>query len=240
MSEIKKIKIAAMGDMHFHGDFKRMYRNIFADASEKADVFLLCGDLTSLGLPEEAENLARDLGACRIPVLAVLGNHDLHSGRAYEIKKILTASGRVIFLDDQRFISGQTGFVGIKGFGGGFGSHMIVSFGEPQTKNFVSEAIEESLKLESSLKDLNTQNKIVVMHYAPILETIKGEDPEIFPFMGCSRFAEVADRFGVSAIFHGHAHRGQAEGLTAHGIPVYNCCRDILQQDGLDYLLIEI
>lgn len=240
MNNASKIKIAALGDMHFHGDFKRMYRNLFLEISEKADVFLLCGDLTNLGIPEEAENLARDLAACSVPVLAVLGNHDYHSGRAQEVKRILASSARVIFLEDQRYIAADTGFVGVKGFGGGFGSQMIVSFGESQTKNFVSEAIEESLKLESFLKDLNTRNKIVVMHYAPIVQTILGESPEIYPFMGCSRFSEVAERFGVTAIFHGHSHKGQAEGKTPDGIMVYNCCQDILRRQGKEYLLIEL
>ena len=29
-------------------------------------------------------------------------------------------------------------------------------------------------------------------------------------------------RYPVTAVFHGHAHRGQFEGHTAGGVPVYN------------------
>jgi hypothetical protein len=37
------------------------------------------------------------------------------------------------------------------------------------------------------------------LHYAPVADTLEGEPLEIFPFLGCSRLAEVIDRFKVTA-----------------------------------------
>ena len=63
---------------------------------------------------------------------------------------------------------------------------------------------------------------MAVLHYAPIRETVEGEPLEIFPFLGSSRLEEPINRYEVSVVVHGHAHRGRPEGRTATGVPVYN------------------
>src|SRR3990167_8982174 len=151
----EKFRIAAVGDLHMHEHSHGIYRDFFASLSGQVDVLLICGDLTSMGLPKEAENLAEDLAACTIPVLAVLGNHDYHSDSVDEIKKIL-ASAKVHFLEDEAYEIGEIGFAGVKGFCGGFDQYMLASFGEPAIKEFVAESINEALKLESELKYLET------------------------------------------------------------------------------------
>ena len=57
-----------------------------------------------------------------------------------------------------------------------------------------------------------------------------GEPLEIFPFLGSSRLEEPLSRFGVSAVFHGHAHRGTPEARTSSGIPVYNVAIPLLNR----------
>ena len=52
--------------------------------NEVADVLLLCGDLTDRGTPDEAQTLAEELSALRIPCVAVLGNHDYEGGAIEE------------------------------------------------------------------------------------------------------------------------------------------------------------
>ncbi len=237
-----RLKIAAMGDLHVRAQEHHAteYRDVFAELSEKADVLLLCGDLTDTGLPEEAERLADNLSAAAIPVFAVLGNHDYHSGNPSEIKKILGAAN-VFFLDDEPRELQGIGFAGTKGFGGGFGNHVIAAHGEEATKQFVEESLEEVLRLENSIRKLSTRHMVIALHYAPISQTVKGESPEIFPFLGSSRLAEVIERFDVDAVFHGHAHHGTYKGATAGGIPVYNCAIELVRKhEHKPYVLIEI
>ena len=67
-----------------------------------------------------------------------------------------------------------------------------------------------------------------MLHYSPIRGTVEGEPPEIFPYLGSSRLEEPINRYRVSAVFHGHAHRGSPEGRTATGVPVYNVAMPLL------------
>jgi hypothetical protein len=70
---------------------------------------------------------------------------------------------------------------------------------------------------------------MVVLHYSPIPQTVEGEAPEIYPFMGTSRLAEVVDRHGADLVVHGHAHHGKIEGRTTTGVAVHNVAISLLQ-----------
>lgn len=237
----RPLRVAAVADLHVHKLHIGQYKRLFAEISERADILALCGDLTNLGLTEEAEHLAADLLACKIPVVAVLGNHDHHAGKPEEVKRILRTRSGVTFLDDETFAVDGVGFAGVKGFGGGFGNHMLSPFGEEMTKEFVRAAINEALALENAMTTLMTDRTVVVMHYSPIMDTIRGESPEVYPFLGCSRLAETIDRFPVVAAFHGHAHHGQPQGRTPKGVPVYNCSIEVMRRlGGLPYMIVEV
>ncbi len=88
---------------------------------------------------------------------------------------------------------------------------------------FVHEAVDEAVELESALAKLRTPQRIVVLHYSPIRDTVVGEPPEIFAFLGSSRLEEPLNRYAVTAVFHGHAHHGTLEGQTTGGIPGLQC-----------------
>lgn len=236
----EKLRIAAIADLHTHQTRDGDFRALFADISEQADVLVMCGDLTNLGLPEEAANLAHDLAALKIPSVAVLGNHDHQHGTPDQVKRILAHAG-VHILEEETFVHSGVGFAGVKGFGGGFGDRMLSSFGEKATKRFVSEAVNESLALENALQTLEPGRIIVALHYAPILETVQGEPLEIQPFIGCSRLGETIDRYSVAAVFHGHAHHGTHRGTTPRGVPVYNCCVELLRRTSeKGYIVVEV
>jgi Icc-related predicted phosphoesterase len=202
---------------------------LFAEAARRADVLLLCGDLTDYGLAEEARLLAgelEDIGTLR--VLAVFGNHDYEAGQTAEVLEILRSAG-VQFIEGEGVEVGGVGFAGAKGYGGGFGQRAIEPWGEDATKQFVQEALQEALKLESGLARLRTPQRVAVLHYAPIQETVLGEPADIYPFLGTSRLEEPLNRFKVAACFHGHAHRGRPEGRTSAGVPVYNVALPVLK-----------
>jgi Icc-related predicted phosphoesterase len=183
---------------------------------------VLCGDLTDYGLPEEGQMLARELeSSFKIPIVAVLGNHDYEGGHVAEIKAALTQV-RVQILDGDTCEVLGIGFAGTKGFAGGFGRGTLGSWGEPAIKVFVQEAVSEALKLESALARLRTPRRIAILHYAPIRATVEGEPTEIFPWLGTSRLEDPIDRYPVTAVFHGHAHNGSPDGHTLGRVPVYN------------------
>jgi Icc-related predicted phosphoesterase len=237
------VRVAAVGDVHCGKASQGALQPLFARMAEAADVAVLCGDLTDYGLPEEARVLAREVtGVLKIPVVAVFGNHDYESGHADEVATILTDAGIRILDGDGVEIRG-IGFAGVKGFAGGFGDRALQSWGEPVLKLFVREAVEEALKLEAALARLRTSRRIAVLHYAPIPGTVETEPAEIVPFLGSSRLEEPINRYRVSAVFHGHAHRGTAEGRTSTGVPVYNVAMPLmarLNPDRPPYLVVEL
>jgi Icc-related predicted phosphoesterase len=201
-------RVAAIGDLHVGENHHQPYRELFARISQEADVLALCGDLTNFGKTPEVEILAEDLQACTIPVVGVLGNHDFECGQPNEVSRILHEAGMKLLDGEAHEIDG-VGFAGCKGFVGGFGRYMLSAFGEPEIKSFVQASVDENLKLETSLRMLRTERTVVVLHYSPVEDTVVGEPPEIFPFLGSARMGETIDRFdGVKCVVHGHAHRG--------------------------------
>jgi Icc-related predicted phosphoesterase len=217
----KSLRIAAIGDIHLDEQRRGALQPLFAEISERADVLVLAGDLTNHGTPAEARVVAEELTSCRVPIVTVLGNHDYQSNAADEMRQILK-SAHVALLDEESFEQNGVGFVGLKGFAGGFGRYILAPFGEADIKRFVQVAVDDALQLEGMLSRLETERKVVVLHYAPIAETLAGEPLEIFPFLGCSRLADPINNFCVDAVFHGHAHHGTPVGETSAGIPVYN------------------
>jgi Icc-related predicted phosphoesterase len=192
-------------------------------------VLLLAGDLTDYGLPDEARVLARALAAVRMPVVAVLGNHDVEAGKEDEVRQILSEVGVTLLDGDATEVRG-IGIAGAKGFGGGFGPRTLGAWGETIVKQFVHEALNEALKLEAALARLRTPQLVALLHYAPVQQTVEGEPLEIFPFLGTGRLEEPISRYPVNLVIHGHAHRGQLEGVTKTKVPVYNVALPLLQR----------
>lgn len=227
------VRFAAVGDIHVTKESAGALRTFFAQAAEAADVLLLCGDLTDYGTAEEAHVLADELGGVKIPVVAVLGNHDYESGTPELVTEILTKAGARV-LDGEACEIHGIGIAGAKGFAGGFGRGSLGAWGEPAIKMFVQEALHEAMKLEAALAKLRTPRRIALLHYSPIAGTLGGEPPEIFAFLGSSRLEDPLLRYPVDAVFHGHAHRGSLEGKTMNGVPVYNVAKPLLQRSRPD------
>jgi len=236
------VRLAAVGDFHCGEEDAGRYREAFARVNDEADVLLLAGDLTRRGTPAEFRVVAAELADVRIPILTVLGNHDHESHQVEDGLAILRERG-IHILDGEPFeLNAQVGFAGVKGFMGGFGRWTLTAFGEPETKAFVGTTLEEVQRLEFALRRLPTPVKVVLLHYAPISDTVVGEPEQIFPFLGNDRLVEPIDRFKAAVVFHGHAHHGTFRGTTPGGVPVFNVSHVLLrdQKVGDMYFLFDI
>lgn len=225
------IRVAAVGDVHLGEDLRGRLRSQLKGLSEAADVLLLAGDLTQHGTVGEARVVAEEFAGLDVPVAAVLGNHDYHSGAEAEITKLLTDSGMTVLEGSGTVFDlpgGRLGVAGSKGFGGGFPGRCASEFGEPEMKAFVSHSKELAAGLAEALRDLEADTRIALTHYAPVPDTLAGEAPEIYAFLGSYFLAEAADACGADLMLHGHAHAGTEKGLTPGGIAVRNVALPVL------------
>ncbi len=222
------MRIAATADLHFSAQTQGLLKEQLGRVRDEADVLVVAGDLTNYGRPQEMEPLVNVLVRLRLPTIAVLGNHDYECGQEDELIRMMTSEG-IKVLDGTGYERDGVGFAGTKGFIGGFGRGVLTAFGEPEIKAFVKASIDEAMKLERAMSQLRSLKRVVVLHYAPIAATVSGEAPEIYPYLGSSRLAEVVDRHGAELILHGHAHHGSLNGKTTAGIPVHNVAITLLQ-----------
>jgi uncharacterized protein len=223
------MRIAATADLHYSPQSYDHIREPLAHVRDEADVLVIAGDLTNYGKPEEMRSLLNALVRLRLPIVAVLGNHDYESSCEQELMKMMTDEG-IKVLDGSSYERDGVGFAGAKGFIGGFGRGVLTAFGEKEIKAFVQASLDETLKLERALSMIRTEKIVIVTHYAPISETVLGEPQEIWPYLGSSRLAEVIDRHGAKLALHGHAHHGKPDGKTSGGVPVHNVALSLLMQ----------
>lgn len=225
------MRLAAIGDLHCRARSEGVIRELLAGVEEEADVLALAGDLTDTGLPEEMEVLVRELAGLSLPLLAVLGNHDHESDHAEQLVAMLRDAGVCVLEATVCEIDG-VGFVGTKGFCGGFDRLSVQPFGERALKAFIRASIDEAVALENAAAKLDTPPKVAILHYSPVPGTLEGEARELYPFLGSSRLAGALDRQAFDLIVHGHAHHGCREARTPRGTPVHNVCRFVRARAG--------
>jgi Icc-related predicted phosphoesterase len=225
--------VAAAADIHAGVDSVGAFGPHLETLSEHADVLLLAGDLTKCGSPEEAAVMARELRGCPVPIVAVLGNHDYHAGEEKNVVSMLEDAGARVLEGDRTVIDvdgERLGIAGTKGFGGGFAGACASDFGEPEMKSFIRHTESLARRLEESLEDIqDVDARVVLLHYAPVRDTLAGEKPEIYPFLGSFLLAEAIDRAGADLVVHGHAHAGTEKGVTPAGIHVRNVAQPVIK-----------
>jgi uncharacterized protein len=234
------IRIAAAGDVHAADELRERLARVFADVAESSDLVLLAGDLTTHGLPEQASVLADACSGLAVPVVAVLGNHDHHSGCPDEVQAALEAGG-IVVLDRSHAILElgelEVGVVGAKGFVGGFPGAEIPDFGEQTLRQIYQETTLEVEGLEQGLEAIaGCHKRIVLLHYAPITDTIVGEPESIWAFLGSGRLAGPIGMHRPDLVVHGHAHHGAAQGAIGT-VPVHNVAVHVTGQDFATFVL---
>ncbi|ONI80904.1 metallophosphoesterase [Saccharothrix sp. ALI-22-I] len=226
------MRIAAVGDVHLGEDARGRLRPALEQLGERADVLLLAGDLTRHGTVSEARVVADEFGGLDVPVVAVLGNHDHHDDKPDEVTAVLRDAGLTVLEGQTTTISvdGHTlGVAGVKGFGGGFAGKCGSVFGEPEMKAFIRHTTEIADSLRGALGSLDTDVKVALTHYAPIPDTLRGEPPEIYPFLGSYLLGEAIDDNAPHLAVHGHAHFGVEQGMTPGGVRVRNVAQPIIR-----------
>src|SRR5690606_12792961 len=138
---------------------------------------------------------------------------------------VLEGEGVVLDRDGARI-----GIAGVKGFGGGFAGRCASAFGERVMKDFVRYTEEGADALANALRSLDCDLRVALTHYSPVPETLIGEPPEIYPFLGSYQLGEAIDGGGTAIAFHGHAHRGSERGMTPGGVRVRNVAHPVIRQ----------
>jgi Icc-related predicted phosphoesterase len=230
---VSEVRIAAVGDVHLAEDARGLLRPAMEQVGEHADVLLLAGDLTRHGTVEEARVVADEFADLDVPVVAVLGNHDYHSDAQDRIAALLTDRGiRVLEGDTVTLqVDGcRLGVAGVKGFGGGFAGKCGSAFGEPEMKAFIAHTEQLADQLANALHSLSDVDlRVALTHYAPVPDTLRGEPPEIFPFLGSYQLAEAIDAGRADLAIHGHAHFGSEQGSTPGGVRVRNVAQPVIR-----------
>ena len=239
-SDAGRIAVAAAGDIHCRVARRQEAIDSLAGLDERADLFLLAGDLTAHGLVEEAEVLAAACEPLSLPICAVLGNHDWHEGRQAEITARLEDVG-VKMIDGRHEVLDidgvEVGVVGVKGYVGGFPGSHLSDYGEQSLREVYRETTAEVEALEAGLKAVAACDlRLVVMHYAPTAETLEGEPPGIWTYLGTDRLGDPLRQHEPNLVVHGHAHAGTFEGRV-EAVPVYNVSVPVL---GRDYHLFDL
>ncbi|MFP8960392.1 metallophosphoesterase family protein [Streptomyces nanhaiensis] len=230
------IRIAAVGDIHMGPDSRGVLRPAFETLPDCADLLLLAGDLTRHGTPEEMRVVAEEVAGLRVPVIAVLGNHDHQDERPEEVTAVLRDAGVTVLEGEGTVLDvngTRVGVAGTKGFGGGFAGRSGGEFGEPIMKEFIRYTRRCADGLRASLEELDRRGcavRIALTHFSPVPDTLAGEPLEIYPFLGSYLLAEAVDAAGADLAVHGHAHAGTEHGMTSGGVRVRNVAQPVIRR----------
>jgi Icc-related predicted phosphoesterase len=229
----ERIRIAAAGDVHASEAVRERVEAAFERLGD-VDLVLLAGDLTTHGEPEQAVVIADAARRVDAPVVAVLGNHDHHAGREGEIARVLRDAGVIVLERATEVLEVrdlEIGIVGTKGFVGGFPGSSIPDFGERILREVYAETSEEMCAIERGLQEIaGADLRIVLLHYAPVLDTLEGEPAGIHSMLGSARLATPIAEYQPDLVLHGHAHAGSFEGAIGE-TPVYNVAVHVTGRD---------
>lgn len=201
-------------------------RRLRATAAEVrgADIVLVAGDITADGRPEQTAPVAEVFAAVEAPVVAVLGNHD-ERGQPDEVAGGLERGGIVVLRSGWRVFElggASVGVVGTTGCIGGFGGRGVHGLTRAGRQTLRRRIRRERAALERGLEETaGCEVRIVLLHYSPTAETLRGEPQHLVPLLGCDELAVPIARHGADLVIHGHAHHGSFEGHVGSA-PVFN------------------
>ncbi len=220
------VRVAAIGDLHVKADGSSLSPPL-PDLRQCADFLLVAGDLTDTGRIVEAEAAAELLAAVAVPVIAVLGNHDLRTVRRAALRRVFERQGITILDGGSRHLTTNSGvrigIAGITGSGGGFWPIEGPDAIHARTlKRLALRSRREAQALDETLSSLNADLTIALMHFSPTVSTLGREPIAKYWMLGNCELGLVLDRHRPDMVIHGHAHLGNLAGHTVGGVPVRN------------------
>lgn len=230
------VTVAAVGDLHVGADDATAVDAVRGAIPDETAALLLAGDLTRRGLLAEYELLARGLEEIPVPVIAVLGNHDVETDQQDAGVRMLSEADVTVLRGEATVVDTGTlrvGVAGTTGFGGGFTGAEVADFGEPEMKAFAARSRRSATSLRRALDALDALDadlRVGLTHYSPARETLRGEPRELYPFLGSSLLARALDRGAADIAIHGHAHAGNMHGQTPGGVPVANVAQPVIRR----------
>lgn len=225
-------KVAAIGDLHIRGRTASSLRMAFRGLDSAVDALVVAGDITEGGRLIEAEHAAELFQHAPVPIVAVLGNHDLRGLRRAAFRRILEGAGAIVLDGESVVVTSRDGtrigFAGVNGCGGGFwpeeGPNAIHS---RAMKAMALRTRREAEGLDRALGELNADLTVAVTHFAPTATTLGREPLAKYWMLGNCELGRVIDRHAVDLVLHGHAHLGNPIGSTSGGTPVRNVARSV-------------
>ena len=229
------VRIATAGDIHCgREEACEHLRAAVQETAGRVDAFLLAGDLTTHGEPEQGAIVADAFRDAGVPVLAVLGNHDWHVNRRDELVAALESDGIEVIDPGHRVLAIrglEVGVVGAKGFVGGVPGSHLPDFGEPLLREVYADSVREADAIAAGLQAVrDCPLRIVLLHYAPCTGTLVGEPEPIWAFLGTDRLAPPLIEHEPDLVLHGHAHSGTFEGRIGN-VRVFNVSVPVIGRD---------
>jgi Icc-related predicted phosphoesterase len=220
------VRVAAIGDLHMKADGSSLSSPV-TDLRQRADLLLVAGDMTDTGRIVEAEAAAELLAAAAVPVIAVLGNHDLRTVRRVAFRRVFERKGITVLDGGTRQVTTNSGvrigIAGITGSGGGFWPIEGPDAIHARTlKRLALRSRREAQALNHSLSSLDADVTIALMHFSPTVSTLGREPIAKYWMLGNCELGLVLDRHRPDMVIHGHAHLGNLAGHTVGGVPVRN------------------
>lgn len=215
--------VAAVGDIHgpkYLELFRKGLDTLKGSILNDLTCFLLAGDIVLRGHIEDFQAIIGTFDESEIecPIISCFGNEEYEEthGRIRD-----TFGDRITFLSDESFAltleDGKTlGIVGSKG-----------SLDQPtwwQSRNIpnIRQIYSQRIRtVRNLLQGLETDFKILLMHYAPTFKTLGGERRDFYQQLGSKKLEDIIIRSKPDAVIHAHAHNGNRFALLS-GVPVYN------------------
>ncbi|MCX8184876.1 MAG: metallophosphoesterase [Sulfolobales archaeon] len=215
------VKLLAFGDVHgaqYLGVLKASLRTL---PPEELHAVLLAGDIIDRGDTSGMELVLREV-ALRfrdIPIVSIFGNDEYHEIEDYLIKNF----NYVIWLNDSVTIL-KTGGISI-GIVGSRGSLDKLTYWQSKNMPQLETVYRRRVKvLRKLIEEVSKVSDFVVLltHYAPTYQTIRGEPEKIYPYMGCRQLEEVLRETKPDVAIHAHAHNATVTEAVIGLTKVYN------------------
>ncbi|MEM4922255.1 MAG: metallophosphoesterase [Sulfolobales archaeon] len=214
-------RLLAFGDVHgvqYLGVLRASLKSI---QPEGLHAILLAGDIIDRGDVSGMNMVLSELTSRfkDVPIVSVFGNDEYHEVEDYLIKNF----SYVVWLNDSLTVL-RAGDITI-GIVGSRGSLDRLTYWQsknmPQLETVYKRRVSVLRKL---LEEVSKVSDIAILltHYAPTYQTIKGEPEKIYPYMGCRHLEEVIREVKPDVAIHAHAHNATVTEAVIGLTRVYN------------------